>query len=121
TPPLGTGHVAAVLRALERTRPPPANGRWRLPVAVVVTKLDAMGLLRHFSQGAAAGGGDLEAPCRRPLEAWGLGEVLSSLDQHFPPVNCFASSPYGTGPFAPGAALLWLLSVSSEPEDAAHP
>jgi len=108
----GEVHLAAVLQALDTFRPRPLDGRWTLSVAVVVTKLDVMGLIRTLGDERSATEASVEAACRRQLQAWGFENMLRQLDFHFRRVRYFASTPRGNGPFSPGHPLLWSLDVA---------
>jgi hypothetical protein len=104
-------HLGALVQALEMSGPAPLNAPRPLPVAVVVTKLDVMGLIRGFGE-AQASAAEAQTACRRQLAAWGWANMLQALEARFQPVAYFACEPSGKGAHSPAAPFRWLLEVS---------
>lgn len=102
--------LVTLLQTLEAARPAPRDGRWDLSVAVVVTKLDVLGLARHFEADIAGSPGN-EQTCRKKLEEWGFGNMLRRLELHFARVACFATHARGSGTFSPANPLMWALDL----------
>lgn len=111
--PYDASHVTALLRVLDRYRAPTEGHRWTIPVALVLTKLDAMGLSLEFGDPRTPNADDVETACRRKLLAWDFDRLLRSLEAHFRPVRCFATDPYAGGAFSPERPILWMLEQAS--------
>jgi hypothetical protein len=106
----GETELNLVLRSFEVCRPAPPNGVWNLSVAVIVTKLDVLGLGAQMESLAAGAGGQIHEACRVQLSEWGFANMVRALDSRFRSVRFFPTWPGASGACAPGNALRWFLS-----------
>jgi hypothetical protein len=95
-----------MMRMLERTRGIRKWGRYRFPIAVVITKVDALGLERVIGTDAAnllmakdrsyANEGDaINVLVQEFLRQYGLSDLLRNLEYHFSAVRYFSCSVLG--------------------------
>jgi Double-GTPase 2 len=90
----------------------------KMPLAVILAKVDACGIEQEIAELAQAEGGNEGA--RAWLEANGAGNLVRTIEQHFKQVGWFAASalgrmpdPQDSTPFSPRGAvepLLWILA-----------
>jgi hypothetical protein len=106
-------HMAAVIQAMTAYRVPRRRGRWSVSVAVVVTKLDALGLIRNFGNEQRATPESVDAACRNYLVQWESGNLIREFELRFARVRFFASSSHGQGAFSPANPLRWLLGANA--------
>ena len=84
-----------------------------IPMAVVVSKLDAFDLVADF---AATDGPTVNSQCRNFLEATGVGHLVGKIASTFPVCRCFPSGEFRASAFksasrvfSDGRVLSWLL------------
>ena len=105
----GATQVSSLLQALETLRKGRRRERWEIPVAVVLTKLDVLGLGRSFGDCATATVESVDLACRKQLEQWGYGNLERLLEARFCRSVFFACQPTGAGAFSADAPLVWAV------------
>jgi len=110
----GEAHLAALMQTLSALRLQPTGARWPIAAAVVVTKLDVIGLFRHFASKDPSAE-TAEGACRERLTEWGFANMMRALDLRFLAVRYFACYPQGTGAFSAANPLRWLLADARVP------
>jgi hypothetical protein len=108
----GEAELAVVMQSLAACRPSPRGGVWNLSVAVVVTKLDVLGLGRRLGSETASPE-DIHRACRNQAAEWGFENMIRALDAHFRRVRFFGAWPGSRGAFAQGNALLWMYDEAA--------
>jgi hypothetical protein len=111
--PFGETHLSAILRTLEMCRQAPRAGTWDIPVAVLMTKMDVLGLGQRLGSEVSSTGEDIHRACRRQLSEWGFENMIRAIESHFRRVRFFGTWPGAQGPFAPGNALLWMFDETA--------
>ena len=119
-----------LIKLLQMVRPTGSTGKFDLPLAVVLSKSDAlpegeMPLLANLysKNGQSLDPEVFSASCRKALDALGAGNVVRGLEQYFTSVRYFACSalgripdPKNRAPFQPAGVIepfLWLLRLSA--------
>jgi hypothetical protein len=105
-------HLAVLLKTLEVHREPPSAGVWDLAVAVVMTKLDVLGLGRRLGSERTSAD-EISRACRAQAAEWGFDNMTRALETHFRKVRFFAAWPGSRGPFASGNALQWMFEETA--------
>lgn len=108
----GETQLAVLLQSLGVARVEPRSGIWDVAVAVVVTKLDVLGLGRRLGSETRSTIEDIHEACRAQMAQWGFENMIRALDSHFCRVRFFGTWPGSRGPFAPGNALRWMFEES---------
>jgi len=106
------GRLAVVLRALEVHRPTPPGLCWELDVAVVITKLDVLGLGRRLGSEQSSPD-EIHAACQTQVAEWGFDNMSRALAAHFRRVRFFATWPGAHGAFAASNALQWMFEEAA--------
>lgn len=123
-----TGNLINAVNQYLKVRP---GEKCRVPLAMVLTKADALPIEQHAyladllpGDGRAAGAA-LSARCRGAIDKLGGGPSLRALELNFSNVRCFACSALGrmprvgdSRPFAPAGVLdpfLWVLDCAVRP------
>lgn len=101
-------HLAAVIQAMTAYRVPRRRGHWNVSVAVVVTKLDALGLIRNFGSEPGSTLESVDTACRNHLMQWGFGNMIREFELRFDKVRYFANGSQGRDAFSPANPLRWL-------------
>ena len=109
--PFDTRHLSALLRTLQKLRTAPRQNQWDISLAVVLSKMDVLGLSRDFGDPKTATQASVEKTCREHLARWGLENVMRILEARFSEVAYFACQPFGDPPFSPETSLLWALQT----------
>jgi hypothetical protein len=120
-----------MMRMLERMHGIRRFGRYRFPIAIVVTKVDALGLeqiigtdaarvLMSYNPSYATEDAAINALVKDFLRAYGLSDLLRNLEYHFSAVRYFSCSVLDTSTAQPHQSSLlpirvleplsWLLS-----------
>ena len=112
--PFDVRHLSALLRTLQTLRTAPRQNQWDIPLAVVLSKMDVLGLSRDFGDPETATRASVEKACREHLAGWGLENVMRILEARFSKVAYFACQPFGDPPFSPETSLLWALQAGRQ-------
>jgi hypothetical protein len=107
----GQEHLGALLSTLENVRASPRDRPWDVAVAVILTKLNVLGLVRMIGEPNATLERVNEA-CRQQLASWDAGSLVRALDVRFHRVHYFAPTPTGEGVFSPDQPLLWAADMA---------
>jgi len=107
----GMEHLGALLSTLENLHRRPKGPQWDIAVAVMLTKLNVLGLMRKVSEPGASLE-CLDQGCRQQLASWDGGGLVRALDSQFRQVRYFAPTPAGEGVFSADQPLLWALGAN---------
>jgi len=113
--PFGDAHLSNLFQVLELFGCEVRN----VSVAVVVTKLDVMGLSLKFESAQNATLASGTGNCKRLLMEWGMANTIRLLENRFCRVAFFASFPSTKGIFSAANPINWSLGadIHSHPRD----
>lgn len=111
--------MSAFLQVLHQLGRHEGSGQVGLPVAVIISKMDAFDLWRQVDTVRASIQADSPAraegqACRQCLIEWGAGNTVRVLEHYFKRVAYFRYQTKATGLHSPQRPLLWLLSMDAQ-------